>query len=412
MRRDIETAFKRAEAEIDAVSMGGIILSNTVTVNDVSKLPTPVGTVITLEAKAYMWDGQVDIGLNRLVAVPGTVLYGHTFVGDGIVRSGAATGALLTVPAANGSVIVKNLRLAAPTGSTIFDVNGSFPAQSTNFFASSLDCEGDIGSIEGTIIRFSATSFTGWDDGMSVAGVLSFGMTACSMRQTSGGTGAGLDFTGVAVANIDIKTTNFDAQENGTAINGLASSANLNAAAIGYLTTCKFTGLGTYVAGITEDDGRWSFVGNTGITNSSAIAAYTMSGNAVATTTAGQAWTKLLGTTVSTVAKRFDNSVSNRSVFDGGLSPKLFRADIAVAARASVNGTDAEFGISVNGSDPVVGIPVELSNNKDSVLTFFGVLTTFSDDDYVEVWCRDSVGTASITAATLSVMVSALADGV
>lgn len=411
LRNDVEAAFKSAEDEIDAISLGGIILADTVVVDDVSKLPAPAGNVITLENKAYMWNGQVDIGVNRLVAVPGTVLYGHSFVRDGIVRSGAATGPLLTVPTANGNTLVKDLRLVAPTGSTLFDVSGVFPAQNTNFFGIDLDCEGDLGELAGTVIRFSNCSMTGWDAGLEIKDVLSFRMVTSSMRQASGGTGTGLNYTGTVGDSTDIVASIINVEAGGTAINGLAANGNFGAGAHGSLTSNEFTGAGTYVSGITEDDLQWAFVSNTGITNSAAVAAYSMEANAVTTPTAGQAWTKILGTTVSASARRFANT-NNRATFSGGLSPKQFRADISVAVQASVNGTDAEFGLSLNGADPVAGIPLELSNNKDTVLTFFGLPGTLSDTDYVEVWCRDTTGTASITASSLRVLVSSISEGV
>lgn len=408
VRRDVDKAFGRVEAEFDVFTGGGPSTTTEI-IRELDHFPAPVGGVITLEAKKYLIDGEINLQTNRLVAVPGSSIVGYSFVKDALYRVGG-TGPLLTVPASAGNFEVAHLRLTAPVGTTLFDVYGVFPAQSTNFFATDLDLEGDVGTVRGTVIRFSDTSFVQWAEGLEVADVLSFTMVSCNMIQKSGGTGSGIDFTGTIGVQAVLVASAITAQPTGLCVNGLPNSGNMAVGARGYITACQFDNGAQHIAGLDEDDLQWNFSANSGVANSVAAASYTMAGNVTATTTAGQAWTKVLGTTTAELERRFTGT-NNRATYSGGFSPKTFRVDVVLVARASVNATLAEFGVSINGADPVLGRPIELNTNKDANLAFV-LATPVNENDYIEVWCRDTVGTASITVSNLDVLVSAITEGV
>jgi hypothetical protein len=378
-------------------------------VTELADLPAPVGGVITLDARRYAPQGTVSIGLNRLVMVAGTSLTGGVFASDGFSRSAGAVGPLVTVPAGAGNITIDKMRLVAPTGSTCLEVQGA----GTNLFMSRCDIEGDVGTITATIVSIDGCSFVGWSSGLSVGSCVAFSMYHTSMRQTVGGTGAALDFTGTYSAGVDLISADFYCEAGGTGVTGLASDANLPGAdARGRINTCAFTGAGTRLSGITNNDLKWTIANAVGVAGSLAAGSYGMSGNAAGTPTTGTAWTKILGTTTAGLERRFDATTTNRSEFLG-LTDKLFRIDVELEAQSSSNGTAAEFGVSVNGVDPVEAVPLTLSISSPTSITFFvPPASELSAGDYVEIWCRDSGGGgATITVSGLRVLVSALATG-
>jgi hypothetical protein len=391
------------------VSVLGGTTEDVVNVNTLADFPDPVAGVITLEAKKYLVNGEIDLGTNRIVAVSGSSLLGDTLAIDRLVRTGSPTGALLTVPAAIGNFEVSSLNLDGAAGGTVFDIQGA----GTNFFASTLDVEGDIGTVNATVARFFDCSFTEFDDGITFAGSnVAVLISLCSMRQASGGTGTVIDITGTYSSTIKFLSTSFFTQSGGTAIKGLASNGNLGTGATGTVDSCEFGGTGTVRDTLTADDLQWVWRNSTGVDGSLTVGQYSMFSNATATTLTGSAWTKVLGTTTGNIERRLTHT-DNRLTYNS-LSDKLMRVDVEFNAIAATNNTPAEFGVSINGADPAEGSPLELSSVQGRGRAFFSVITLSSDApaDYVELWCRDSAGTsASITVSDLTVFVSAVATG-
>jgi hypothetical protein len=376
-------------------------------VESTADLPAAVGGVRELDAKLYIPIELVDLGTDTLLAQEGTFIAGRAFTRDGFQRTGTPTGALLTVPSGITNFAISHCRLKTPAGEgSLLDVqNGG------NFFADRLDCEGDIGNVQGTVVEIADCSFAQFDDGMVVGAGIAFNMTDGSFQQLAGSTGICIDLQGVWQASIDINGPAISVAADGTGIKGLAASGNLGAAGLANLRGCRFSGAagtGAFLDTLSPDDLKWLHAVNIRIPSSVPVGVYQMFGNSTVTTDpGGAAWTKVLGTTTQIQARRFTHA-ANKLTFNA-LSAKLFRVEVNLAGVASATGVDAEFGVSVNGADPTTGWPVEWGQTKPVALSFSEVME-LTTDDYIEIWCKNA-NTADLTIQDLRVIATAVPTG-
>lgn len=405
-------SVKLPDGTVKTIDTEGIALGSTVVVNALSDLPTPVGGVITCEAKGYLFEGLVDIGENSLRAVTGTVFYGHSFAKDGIVRSGSPTGAMIEVPAGIGNCSIANLILDSTAGGVVLD---AVPGTGGIFVIRECILYGDIGEIAAERGRVCCNVFLAWDQGLTLSGSTGITLEQTGNTfdlQTPGSTGVAVDITGTWSNLMHIFGDIYNVASTGRAIKGLASSGNLGANGVATLNSCRFTGRtdGAYLDTLDPDDARWTHSNNEGIGSSIAVCNYGMSGNSTATPDAGSgAWTKILGATSATLARRFTHT-SNRATYDGR-SRKPFRVDVELITDTDTNNTLVEFGISLNGSDPVSGVPETIPIGGNTKVSAYAVFELESvTPDYIEVWTRNYSG-ADITVTDLNVLVSALATG-
>ena len=409
LERDRENSVVRSDETFASkvLNSSGGDLTGMVNVESISNLPDPVGDTITLaDNMMYAFNGLVDVTPYSLRLGDGTQLVGRTYARDGFYRTSDGGSGLALVVANTGSanVEIKNLIIRdESTPGKVFAVS-----RLGNVFVANCAIEGNLGTWSAIVSAFTACSITQWDSGLEVTGGVAFTMVVGTMRQKAGGTGTGLNFTGATFSSIRLLGTDFYLQAGGTGISGLASNGNFSdSSGTGDLRTLVFAGDGSPLsANLDPDDLQWAHANNRRLASSLAACTYGMQGNATVTTiTAVNTWTKIAGTTTVRIEKRFAHA-DNRATYLDEAANKPFVVHVALDAIAG-NGDDLEFGISADGVDPVGYFPLEVTNTKYRTVAF-AADAILSVNSYVEIWARNTSGTANITVKDLAVAIYAI----
>jgi hypothetical protein len=257
--------------------------SNIVIVNEKADLPTPSGGFITLAASTgYQLVGNIDITTDRIKPSLNSHVFGTNRFTDGLSYSGS--GAMFT---ATATWLLSNLNLSAPAGS-IFDCTG---VGAEGFVGT--DCFVSSCASIGTMTDWRSTTFNSFSVlNASLSGLLWAG-TLCSgvfMNNSlwNNITGVATDLGTATFDRLSLGPTNrWDTPVGGTAISGMTASQNINAGGHALIQGNIFNGLGAPIAGITDHDLQWEFVGNIGTPKTRRDAQGHIESNATATTFAG-----------------------------------------------------------------------------------------------------------------------------
>jgi hypothetical protein len=224
--------------------------ASTVQVSDVSDLPAPVSDVITLaDSTIYVFNGSVNIGVNRLVMGADTLITGHYAEIDGIISTTA--GAIIN---ASDSFKLQEIKITA-TSSTGFALTGTNTENA--LFARVTMIVGSLGTCaDYSVFDINQANFISLGAGLTISGA----MLAISLQ---GGafyneSGVGLDLNGLTADIIQISRMYFNNNNSSTGINVAASGANLNADSIGVITFCSFLDVANAVTGYSPLDLKWS----------------------------------------------------------------------------------------------------------------------------------------------------------
>jgi hypothetical protein len=256
--------------------------TNTVLVQTASDFPAPVAGVITLaDNTSYRIAGNVSIGTDRIAFGASSQLYGTNRFTD--ILTYAGTGTMLT---ATTSHAIMELGLDAPNGTVLAHVGtGVEYLVYTNSYVLSCQKVGSINNWGITSFRsFSVLSSLDGTDGRLhfLGNHSSFNMS--NSLWTGFVAGSMFDLDTATFSRIQIETGNrFITVPGVVALNGAASNGNLPGSGRGIVSSNIFNGTGTAISGITVYDTKWEFLGNAGLPDTHADAAFSVTGNATET---------------------------------------------------------------------------------------------------------------------------------
>ena len=388
---------------------------NRVTIKGVNDFPDPVNGVITLaDSTAYLIDGDVDIGANRLVGGINTAIIGHT-TEISYLHNDVNSQALIT---SDETLTLHDITLYVEgTGATILDLDGSTSEQSNT----ALDWQfvnfsgGDVGTIKdydnailNTIgfIDKSGDGFPALGNGLTFDG--SFGTIALDdtlfVVSGSGNTAINLPETLTITRRIRITDSSFVVTSSAVGINASASATIPDEGYI--LQNINFSGGATYLSGLDYTSDKARFEGCRGVVNTYAAANYTMNGNSTATVIAATGTpVKVAGTTVlNAITQKFTHS-NNRATYSAVLQ-RTYKID-ATLSLTSGNGHQIGIYIAKNGT-VINESETYITTNASGRLEngYVQTLEALNLDDYIEVWVENNTSITNITVEDLNVTVT------
>ena len=375
---------------------GDVAVTNTVIVNSVTDLPTPVADVITLDAGiVYQFESFVNLSANRIVMVAGTAMFANDRIGRGIVSDNV--GACVSVSGANITPMITDMVVNSTAGSA-FDVNtgaGLILNNVVTFESAAVSTFDDTGVV-------SLRTYSVVDAGDGVFGMLWSG-TCAELNVDTGfcrnwdgvlfdcGTAV---FTNGMTFGTGIRMT---AKAGATIMSGAANSANIGTGAIGLVTSNKFIGAGTHLTGIDPTDARWDFHKNTGVQETRTDAILTMHGNATETTIVTQNVPVLVaGTWVVDSVSQMTGTTAGRATDDSEQPETLPLSCILKAAPASGGSITMTAYIAIDGVfQPNSGIPFDASSGTPAggAAAWQALLT---NGQFIEVYIANNSGTGNI----------------
>ncbi len=376
-------------------------------INIKEDFPAPIAGVITLSGADYTVCNAINLGTDRIVLGSGATLNGLSPEVSSLTSTLGTGVALITIGTFSSEV--RDITLSAVgAGAQVFELNGT--ANVTNFLSTNVRIlDGKAGTFRNFgIVLFQNSIMSGVDDGFTVGGTItSFLMDTFGVFNIpSGGTGLLVESTTVVAVRIRVVLCSFVVNTGATGINFHTSATVPNEGYI--LINNVFSGVGTFLTGVQSSDNKAEFINNTGtgISNSRAIAFYSMSGNATATTIgATNTYVKVAGTTTfDSISERFtnDGGTSNRAKYIGSRN-RTFSLS-AVASLTSGNGNALRMAIFKNGV--LVGNSEargSISGTGDPLNIVTSTIVSVVTNDYLEVFVRNDTATTNITATNLIV---------
>lgn len=383
-------------------------------IKTLTDFPTAVSGVITLEDDvAYLIDGDVNIGANRIVCGDNNAIIGHSpeisFLHNTLASAAMITG-IQTLNCFDISFYVSG------AGATILDLdaatspdtNNAIDWRNVNFSG------GDIGTIKdySNVIMNTIGIIDKTDEGLPALGDgFTFDGTIGSVVFTDSiFTASGSGNTAVTLAATLTLTRRFRASDCAFVITSSAvgidhvTGVTIDPEGL-ILRDCNFAGGATYLVGVdyTNDDAR--FEGCRGITNTYAAGYATMIGNSTVTTISTSSTpVKIAGaTTNSNLTQKFTHT-SNRLTYTGALS-RLCKITAIVTLSS---GNNRQIGVYIAKNGTVIDeSETYLTTNSGGRLEN-GTCQTVSQvttDDYFEVWVENNTDTNNVTVEDLSLSI-------
>jgi len=373
-------------------------------VDDLTELPVAVGGVITLAANTAYWFTQdVDLLGARLVAGENTVILGSSSENVRLKSTGLVGTALIT------SQWSLPLRFIAIEADIALDLDGGAVPNDKAldwFGVNFVDC-----AVVGRIANYN--NFIMADSAFLNAGDLTFdghvntiGFSQSLFNPAPGQTSVIIPPTLTVGRRLRVIYSSFVvlAGEVGIDVDVLATVP-----AEGYiLDTVNFSGGGTYTQGVLFSDNKSQFVNCRGVPNSSSVAQYSMSNNAVATVNSGAGnFVKIAGATVSgAYVQRFtltDNNAEYTGVVEG------FFDVTAVGSVSAQNNREVAFRVAVDG---VTVAASEMVTNSEGVgrsapLTTQAVVQLTNGSE-VSIYVANLTDGTNVTVANLNVSIEPL----
>jgi hypothetical protein len=244
---------------------------NEVVVNQESDFPAPVAGVITLLSNTNYIIGGTITTANRFVVGDGTTLTSRNPFFPAIIYTGSDT----MFTGADTNFALDRIGISCPSGKC-FDFSSS-PGQGSTFglnIVSIFQCD-SVGNFDNLrSINWTNSSAFSANQGIVISGtdnwevlsIIRMGLT------TSNTSFVGLDLTNSIHRSVEINNYVLNGVSGSVGISGSANSANITANFVASVAQCEFISPVTPLSGIDEDDIRYSFLGNSGIPNSTVSA--------------------------------------------------------------------------------------------------------------------------------------------
>lgn len=386
-------------------------LDNTISVNSVDDLPTPINNVITLEDEVnYAFDSDVGIGENRIQAgvrntifgrSPETSFLNNTLDGEPLLTANETT-SLWRITLYTSGVGASNIYL---DGSTSTQNDVALDWQFVNFSGGDVGTIKDYGNAIFNTIGFidkSADGFPAFGDGLIFDGIIgTIGFTDSIFTISGAGkTAIKVPATATLTRRIRLSECAVVALDGAVGIDVSEIATIPNEGFV--LNDINFAGNGTYLGGLDYTSDIARFEGCRGITNTYAAAYLSMQGNVTATVIDVQGDPeKVAGaTTPSTINQKFDHS-DGRLTYTGSLT-RAFKVDVNCSL-SSGNNDNIGLYISQNGT---VIPETELYDTTDAGGALSNVsiqgIVLLETGDYIEPYVENDSSTVNITVSDLS----------
>lgn len=272
---------------IDAdLSTGSSVLSpqdifNRVVINDPSDFPDSVGGVIPLPSNIEYYIGS-QISVSEPFEPSGPIV----FTGAPGVSSLNYSGSLQAMfkGADLGQVVVRDMILSCPNVD-IFDISDVAQGTTISIITNCQFVVADgIGVFNNTLgVNITNSAFISLNAGVVLQGLNTVVSARENLLVSTNPAFIGYDLGSSTSPTFEIINQAMNAPSGAVGISGAANNANILAGSIAAVSSCEFLGGMTALSGITTDDYRWLFIGNSGVEDSNPDALISTSGNALET---------------------------------------------------------------------------------------------------------------------------------
>jgi hypothetical protein len=376
----------------------------TVVIEALSDFPTPVSSVITLEADTnYLIGCAVDIADNRLVMASNSIITGvHRNLA---VLTSATTGALFS--ATGVDCRIARMSLNAPNASELINIDGSGTAVCRLDDSISVTHTGvGIMAANVAVLFVDNVIFVGGTDTINCSGV-SNGTLVIEAVSLASYSSNGIDLgTSVWSDGAVIGRSTFSGDGGSFGITGAAGGANVAAGNEFGVNGCNFNGSGDPLQTITTQDDGWEFSRNNGIEDTHIDAHGYVVGSALATTLAAS--TPALINATTWVAHREDHFTASsvgRFTYTGA-NPITANAQGSVTGESAGTTSTFRITIAVNGvSDISSAGSSEISSSASDSITSFGIFNLVQGD-YLELFVENTTSATNFEALDMNFLVS------
>jgi hypothetical protein len=370
--------------------------NSTQVVNSISDFPTPAGGVITLADDTTYVLGAAMSTADRFQMGDNTAITGNiyhntlTYTGSGSMFTGVDVTSTFV-----------NARFNCASGE-VFNFEDTVGGIKS-FFAQQVIVENCAkwGTFDDMLLwEQNSTSCLNAGDGVTFLGTNNLIFSASKFALASTDVAfVGLDLGTSVAQTIEFENVILNGVSGATGISGAAANANVPVGAVATVDRCEFQGALTPLSGITTDDVRWRFAGNTpNVKDTQPDAMVSINGNATATTIS-VATTPVLaaGTWTDERSSHFTNTTGGRITYNGERS---LTTPIQVTATVDVaSGTNKTVRVYIAKNGTVytnsgisalvdAGSPISLvSLWQDSL----------AENDYLEVFVANDTDTVDVT---------------
>lgn len=372
-----------------------------VQVTQASDFPAAVAGVRTLAADTtYLICADIDLAGDRLVASAGSAVLGLSPESCSLSSTGLVGTALLT------SAHATPLRFLTFTADIALDIDnggGSSSWYSLRFV--NCGAVGTVANLDRLVLSNCSTTNSGalTLDG-SLGGVQ---FQNCLLRPADSTTAIVVPATASFTRQLGLLYCAFETDDASQGCLDVSASAGINAESYG-LDNCRFSGPGTYIAGLDETANETVFFNCIGIPNSAWIAHYYMQANATATAIAvSGTFVKVAGTTTAgTYIGHFTHS-DNRATASGASTAQYLVQ--ALLSLTSGNNQDLRVRVAKNGTTIAASTAsIRTSGTGEAANITVMDIVELAPNDYIEIWLTNDTSTASVTVVDLNVIVTRL----
>jgi hypothetical protein len=343
----------------------GKVVNNQVVINSASDFPAAIADRIQLVASTdYVIGGLIDIGDDDFLLAPNVVFSGSP--GSSIIQTTAA-GTLFS----GGDLetfTIQGTNFSCPDAEVFGIVDTMGPVTTVRVLDSRILSCRKIGTIQDAVgVVTAIVEIAECDDGLTLVG----GNIIVSVSQTfirsNSPTFVAVDLGTSVTPTLEITDLLCVAPAGAVGISGATDSANIAPNSVASVVSCEFIGGMDALAGITRDDFRFSFQGNSGIPDTNPDALLSLTSNAVETeiTTPGVA-VLAAGLWVTERSSHFTGTVGGRATHLGERSLAV-PIDMVAGIRSVSGNVDASISIAVNGTVVIEGIPVSVSSSRPTL---------------------------------------------
>lgn len=370
-------------------------------VDEITGLPPSIDGVITLEANStYYITSEIDLNGSRLVCSANTVILGPSSENSRLKSTGLVGVAMIS---SEWSLPIRHITLESDVIFNLDATNNS--NQALDWYGVNLISD-NVGTVK-NYSNFVVASMAFLNaSGMVFDGTI--GTIAFTDTLLSGSSGTIITIPSTATIERRFRI-NYCSVIVGTGQVGVNVSSLASIPVEGYIfDTVNFSGDGAYTAGVEYDDNKSRWTECRGVTNSSSITGYYMTGNVTQTViSATSTPVKVAGATTSTpISQRFNNT-NNKAEYVGSIT-----RDFKVTASISLSsGNNNLIGVYVakNGSvitESAVNVTTSASGRVENCIC--QVIVKLFDGDYVELFAENDTAASNITVSDLNVVIEAL----
>ena len=379
--------------------------TTTVVVLEKSDLPAPVSGVISLAAgKNYVLGNNLSIGTDRIDTSAGTISWtsNNTF-GPTLTYEG--TGTMFTGVDATFNIF--DASLSAPNGQ-VFDYSNVASPGTSVFLCESVNIiscvkVGTFNNMASLVISGTGVFFD--DNGITILGtawriwrIQNFGQISTNAA------GIGIDLGSASSVAIILEFIFYTNSAGGTAISGLANNGNVPSGTVATLSSLKIGGIAASIAGITKDDIRWAFSGNSSIPDTRPDALISIVGNTTetvisASSSDGTNAVLMAGTWTVESDSHFTADTNGRITYNGE-RPFTGPIDFATSIlMASGGDKQVKVYLCIDGTI-VVASGKQGTSSSTKAASITGIWQhTFENGSYCEIWLENNVDTTNVVGA-------------